>query len=125
MSKSSLKFFIHKSDHAFLPDKYRFRLHQPFIGKRAVNYIDGWTMIHFLNGVLFGYLYHKLKFNMNNYYVILLILHIIWETYQIIINSSQGDKLEGPNSYMDAFIDTVFFMAGAAIFKIGFYDTKK
>ncbi len=112
-------------DHAFLSEKYRHRLHRPFIGKRSVNYIDGWSMVHFLNGVLFGYLYFKLNFNMKNYYPILLSLHIFWETYQIIIGSSQGDKLTGPNSYMDAIIDTVFFMAGASVFKVGFHDTKQ
>jgi hypothetical protein len=113
--------FLQRLDHIFLSEKYRQRLHKPFLGSRQNIYFDGWSLVHFTNGFICGYVYIKMDFNMTHYYCILLVLHIIWEIYQIYIKSSNPYSLTGGNSLTDAFIDTVAFMFGVFLAKYGFY----
>jgi hypothetical protein len=113
--------FLQKLDHAFLSEKYRHRLHKPFLGSRQTIYFDGWSLVHLTNGLIFGYVYIKMGFNMTHYYCILLVLHIIWEIYQMYIKSSNPYSLKGPNSITDAFIDTLSFMFGVFLAKYAFY----
>ncbi len=117
--------FLQKMDHAFLPEKYRHRLHKPFLGSRQTVYFDGWSLVHLTSGLVCGYVYIKMDFNMTHYYCILLILHIIWEVYQIYIHSSNPYSLKGANSMTDAFIDTLAFMFGVFLAKFAFYKQKK
>ncbi len=113
--------FLQKLDHAFLSEKYSKRLSKPFLGSRQSIYFDGWSLVHLTNGLISGYVYIKMNFNMTHYYCVLLILHIMWEIYQIYIKSSNPYSLKGPNSLTDALIDTISFMFGVFLAKYAFY----
>ncbi len=112
---------LQKINHAFLSEKYSKRLSKPFLGSKQHIYFDGWSLIHLTNGLICGYVYIKMNFNMTHYYCILLVLHIIWEIYQIYIHSSNPHSLTGPNSLTDGLIDTLLFMFGVFLAKFAFY----
>ena len=113
--------FLQKINHAFLQKKYSIRLSEPFLGSKESVYFDGWSLIHLTTGLICGYVYIKMDFNMTHYYCILLVLHIIWEFYQIYIHSSNPYSFKGPNSLTDGIIDTLSFMFGAFLAKFAFY----
>jgi hypothetical protein len=113
--------FLENMNKAFLPEKYINKLSKPYLGSEQKIYLDGWSLIHLTNGFICGYVYIKMGFNMKHYYCILLVLHIIWEIYQIYIKSSNPYSLVGQNSLTDALIDTLAFMFGVFLAKYGFY----
>ena len=78
-------------------------------------YIQGWTFIHFINGIIFGYLYLYLNYNKNNYIINLFILHTLWETWQVFIGMSKPWKITGRNNIIDFIVDTTAFMLGTLI----------
>jgi hypothetical protein len=83
--------------------------------KKYFFYIQGWTFIHFINGIIFGYLYLYLNYNKNNYIIILFILHTMWETWQAFIGMGKPWNLTGRNNIVDFVMDTSVFLLGSVI----------
>jgi hypothetical protein len=109
-----IKKIIYNSGNAFLPDKISAALRVDILGSSEKTfYITGWSIIHLLNGILFGYLYYYFKYDMKHYILNLLILHTLWEIWQIIIGMSKPYKLTGNSNIVDIFVDTLLFMSGA------------
>jgi hypothetical protein len=114
INKEYINKLIYKSGDVFLPDKINKALRVDLLGSSEKTfYITGWSIIHLLNGILFGYLYYYFKYDMKHYILNLLILHTLWEIWQIIIGMSKPYKLTGNSNIVDIFMDTLLFMGGA------------
>lgn len=134
-NKKTLKKIIYNSGDIFLPKQIKDILDKDIIGNsKKTFYISGWTIMHFLSGILFGliilYYLNFQRFNnankyLNNYndkqhkqslYKYLLycfILHTLWEIWQIIIGMSRPYAITGNSNIVDILIDTLSFMLGS------------
>ena len=107
---------IYDSGNAFLPEKLTNILGTDFIGsKKNTFYLEGWSIIHFIIGLLIGYLYLYFQQDLNLYYYKMLILHTIWELWQMLIGMAKPYKLTGRSSLVDSVIDTIIFLAGTYV----------
>ncbi len=116
MNKKDIHNLIYNSGDVFLPESIKTILGKDLIGSsKKTFYVSGWSIVHLINGVIFGYLY--LYFNGDNrFYVFkLLILHTLWELWQMLIGMSKPYKLTGRSNLIDTIMDTIFFMIGAYI----------
>jgi hypothetical protein len=116
MWDTTLEDLLYKSGDVFLPKPVKNLLDAPLY-RRKYNtydfYINGWTFLHVMSGMLIGYIYlHKARSSYEYYYTMLAI-HTIWETWQIIIGMSKPYKLTGRSNLIDTIMDTIFFMTGA------------
>lgn len=116
----TLREIIYSSGDVFLPKTIRdilgtFLFKYPDTKDNYVFYIQGWSIVHFVSGVIFGYLYRRLGFNPLKYYYNGLILHTLWELWQITIGMSKPFMLSGRNSIVDILVDTALFMLGTYI----------
>ena len=91
---------------------------------KSRSFITPWTFIHFLNGSL-GYLYlkHILQISKINSFIILFVLHTIYEIkdleYYYNKNKNKNKNIEndyyGNNSIINSVGDTIFFIIGFLI----------
>jgi hypothetical protein len=104
---------IYNSGDAFLPDKIKYILGRDIIGSsKKTFYISGWSLVHFINGIIAGYLYIYFKYNRRLYTLNLLILHTLWELWQMVIGMAKPFTFTGRSNIIDTLIDTIFFMSG-------------
>jgi hypothetical protein len=104
---------IYNSGDFFLPVQLKKILEKHlYLSSNYVFYINGWTIVHFLSGVFVGFIYLYLKKPKNQYYYKMLVIHTIWELWQMLIGMSKPWKLSGNSSLIDIFVDTIFFMFG-------------
>jgi len=113
---------IYSSGDVFLPQSLKNVLgtmlfKYPNVKEDYVFYIQGWSIVHFVSGVLFGYFYLKLGWNITNYYYNAFVVHTLWEIWQIAIGMSKPLMLSGRNSTVDIIVDTIMFMIGAYVSK--------
>ena len=114
MDKEYIKEIIYRSGDTFLPEKINTALKADLlVSSKKTFYISWWSLIHFLNGIIFGYFYLYFKYDLKHYLLNLLILHILWESWQILIGMSKPYNLTGPNNIVDIIVDTLLFMSGA------------
>jgi hypothetical protein len=86
----------------FLPKPVRTILETYIIGNdTSVFYITLWSFMHMLSGVLFSFV--------NNSLVNYVIVHTIWEIWQIYIGMTKINTLRGIS---DVFVDTIMGMIG-------------
>ena len=112
MKRKIEKILYHSGD-AFLPKKIIDYLDHIYISTpNKTFYINRWSFIHFFSGVLFGHLYFYLNYNPKQYYYKLLILHTIWELWQMLIGMSSPYKTSGYGNIFDVIFDTIYFMLG-------------
>jgi hypothetical protein len=116
INKEYINKIIFSSGEILLPDSVRNPLMANIVGSsQKTFYISGWSIIHIINGILFGYLYLVFKYDMKRYVINMLILHTCWEGWQMLIGMSNPYKLTGPNNLIDTFMDTLLFMVGAYV----------
>ncbi len=119
---------IYNSGDVFLPEKVKHILGVDLIGSsKNTFYVSGWSLVHLLNGILFGYLYLYFKGDKRFYFYKLFILHTLWELWQMLIGMAKPYKLTGRSNLIDTIMDTVFFMIGAYMigaYMIGAYVAK-
>jgi hypothetical protein len=76
-------------------------------------YISNWSIMHMISGIIIGFFFKTYK----NPYIYGLILHTIWEIWQILIGESKGHKkLTGKSGLIDTIVDTLFFLLGMSIY---------
>ena len=81
-------------------------------------YISNWSMMHMISGIIVGFLLKTYK----NPYLYGLIIHTIWELWQIFIGMSNAhNKLSGKSGLIDTIVDSLFFLLGMSIY---FYFSK-
>jgi hypothetical protein len=116
MNNIYLRDIIYNSGDVFLPEKVKNILGTDLIGSsKKTFYVSGWSIVHLISGIIIGYIYLYLKWDIKLYTFKLFILHTIWEIWQILIGMSKPYKLTGRSNLIDIIIDTVFFMSGAYI----------
>jgi hypothetical protein len=116
MDVEYVKKVIYWSGDIFLPENVKRVLNRDILGSTEKTfYISGWSIIHFISGILFGYLYLYFKYDIRSYALNMLILHTLWEVWQILIGMSKPHKLTGKNNIIDTLVDTLLFMGGAWI----------
>ena len=105
------KFFYNSGD-AFLSEPAKDILSTSIVGSHKTYYIDGWTVMHFISGVIVSLiLINKYKIRKPvELFVKLLIIHTLWETWQTYINMANPFKMSGHNSFVDSVIDTIAFL---------------
>ena len=110
---------IYNSGDVFLPEQVReILLKGIYFDNTKTLYINGWTFVHFISGILCGYLYLYLNKPIENYYFKLFIIHTIWELWQMLIGMSKPWKLTGNSNLLDTIVDTLVFMFGGYIIKL-------
>ncbi len=118
MTKMYVQNIIYNSGDVFLPERVKKLLSTDFIGTSTKTfYVSGWSIVHFINGIILGYLYLYFKGNRKQYFFKMLILHTIWELWQMLIGMSKPYMLTGRSNLIDTIMDTLFFMLGAFIVK--------
>lgn len=107
---------LFSSGDVFLPQRVRDFL-GTFLYKSPnfVFYIQWWTIVHFINGIIFGFLYLYLGYSKQNYYISQLVIHTLWEMWQVFIGMSKPWMLSGRNSLVDTMVDTSVYMIGAFV----------
>jgi hypothetical protein len=107
---------IYSSGDVFLPESIKQVLTKDIIGdSKKTFYVSGWSIVHFINGMIFGYLYIYYSYNPKKYYFNMFILHTLWELWQILIGMSKPYSIVGSSNIVDTILDTVFFMTGTYI----------
>lgn len=107
---------LYNSGDFFLPKSIKELLDKSFyMTKNHSFYINGWTFVHYFSGVLVGAIYLYLNKPIHSYYIYLLILHTLWELWQVFIGMAKPWKLTGHSNLIDTFVDTIVFMLGAYI----------
>lgn len=125
MNYKQIKNILYNSGDVFLPDNIKQILSYDIIGShKKTFYISGWSIVHFINGIIFGYLYLYLHYDKKYYIINMLILHTLWEFWQIIIGMARPYSLSGRSNLIDTIVDTILFMAGALIAKNIIYNIK-
>jgi hypothetical protein len=118
MNTIYLKNIIYNSGDVFLPEKVKNILGTDLIGtSKNTFYVSGWSIVHFINGIIVGYIYLYFKGDIRLYTFKLIILHTIWECWQMLIGMAKPYKLTGRSNLMDTIMDTIFFMLGAYIIR--------
>jgi hypothetical protein len=119
MNKKYIQNIIYNSGDVFLPEKVKDILGTDLIGtSKKTFYVSGWSIVHLINGIIFGYLYLYFKGDNRFYMFKLFIMHTIWEFWQMLIGMSKPYKLTGRSNLVDTIMDTIFFMLGAYIVRI-------
>jgi hypothetical protein len=107
---------IYNSGDFFFPRPLKEFLDKDFLTthKRSF-YINGWSFMHFFSGIVTGAIYLYLGRPIEFYYFKLLVIHTIWELWQMLIGMSKPWKLTGDSNLIDTFVDTIIFMMGTYI----------
>ena len=114
MNKKDMYNLIYNSGDVFLPEKIKTILLTDLIGSSMKTfYISGWSLVHLMNGIIAGYLYLYFKGDSRLYTFKLLVLHALWELWQMLIGMAKPYKLTGRSNLIDTLMDTLFFMMGA------------
>jgi hypothetical protein len=115
---------IYHSGDFFLPKYIRDILNTNiYMSSNYTFYLNGWSVIHFLSGLFIGFIYliryYKITKNTINkkdkyyYFIIMLVIHTLWEIWQVIIGMSKPYNLTGDSNIIDTFVDTILFMFGS------------
>lgn len=107
---------IYNSGDVFLPEPVKKILDKSIITTQNHSfYLNGWSIVHFLSGIIIGAIYLYLGKPMEFYYFKMLVIHTIWELWQMLIGMSKPWKLTGDSNLIDTFVDTILFMLGTYV----------
>lgn len=91
----------------FVPDNIKKLLAIDLIGSYdGYYYVNGWSIIHFISGLIFGLIFIHLDIDSNENH---LYFHSAWELFQIIIGDTDLTKF---SKIIDVILDTIFYMIG-------------
>jgi len=114
---------LFNSGDVFLPPRVK-RVLNTYLYNTPNNsfYINGWSIVHLFSGILLGLLYLFLGKEEPSFYVHLLILHTIWELWQVFIGMAKPWRRTGNSNLIDSVVDTGMFMMGAYV-ALSVYNT--
>ena len=102
---------IYNSGDVFLPKSIRDLLMQGiYFDNKKIFYLNGWTLMHLLSGIIVGFIYIYLNKPLKYYYYKMFVIHTLWELWQILIGMSHPYRLTGNSNLIDIIIDTLAFM---------------
>ena len=126
IDKEYIKEIIFSSGEILLPDSVKNSLTSNIIGSsKKTFYISGWSIIHIINGLIVGFLYLFFNYDIKRYAINMLIIHTVWEVWQMLIGMSKPYKLTGSNNLIDTIMDTLLFMLGAYVILKLYHKTYK
>jgi len=73
-------------------------------------YINGWSFVHFISGMLLGFFFNVYKINMVRMIALVLFIHSVWEWWQIHIGMTDVTE---PYIWTDVVIDTLMTLIGS------------
>lgn len=107
----TLNDLIYNSGDIFLPEPIKKILYKTYYRYKYF-YINGWSFLHLFSGMIVGYIYLTyLPKNMGKYYYKMLIIHTIWELWQLLIGMTKPTK----KGFLDILVDTIMFLIGNII----------
>lgn len=112
---------LYNSGDIFLPKPIKQLLEKVLVGSlEKTFYISGWSIIHFIAGIVVGYIYLYLGYNRSPsmYYYKMFVFHTITELWQMLIGMSKPYNITGHNNAVDTIFDTIYFMMGAYIVRV-------
>ena len=118
MKRAQIEKMIYNSGDVFLPPKIKQLLDTDIFGSsKKTLYFSGWSIMHFISGILMGYIYLYLQYNPSPsmYFYKMFVIHTMWELWQMLIGMSKPYNLTGSSNLIDTILDTVFFMIGTYI----------
>ena len=96
---------LYRSGDVFLPEPTRKILARYWIGDdRSLFYVNNWSLVHFASGILTALL-APVGWNP---FVVGLVVHTVWEAWQIVIGMTRLNV----RGAIDITMDTVWFMGG-------------
>ena len=106
--------FLYNSGDAFLPAPIK-RVLNTYLYNTPNNsfYINGWSIVHLLSGILLGLIYLFLGKEESLFFYHLFIIHTIWELWQVFIGMAKPWRRTGSSNLIDSIVDTAMFMIGA------------
>jgi hypothetical protein len=110
---------LYRSGDAFAPEHIRKKLSEYIVGgPNTLFYLNYWSIIHMLSGILVAAILHKLYGTASgfNYYGIGFIIHTLWETWQMLIGMSIYKGINHLRQWIDTGVDTIMFMGGMFIY---------
>ena len=115
----SARYWLRQSGVGFLPHKTQTFLSTFIYGSYDESlYINYWSVFHGTMGVVFalGLWYYRVARTKWIWYG--LIVHTLWEIWQMISGWSYPLKKTGDSNVVDTFVDTVFFLTGVQVVKL-------
>ena len=112
MGSDQINNLFYKSGDLFLPKNMVHFLDQGIYDSKERFYINLWTVLHFISGIIIGKVVSQYVFNAVQYYLICLGIHTLWESWQVYIGMAKPWALSGSSNLIDSFIDTAAFMFG-------------
>jgi hypothetical protein len=120
--KQSLLF---RSGDAFMSKSIRKWLETFIIGDySSCIYITYWSVVHLISGILTYVCLQLYLPNIRYPYLVGLLIHTIWEMWQVFIGMSYPTMVSGHNGMIDTLMDTILFMVGMLIGNV-VLETKK
>ena len=99
---------FHSGD-LFLPKSLLRFLEYYWIGNdTSLVYVNNWSFIHLLSGILTVYFFKSMGIQ-KNIFLVSFLLHCVWELWQIIGKNTLIWTLRGQ---IDVCVDTIFYMFG-------------
>lgn len=120
INRKTIEKILYNSGDVFLPKQLKQLLDTDIIGSsKKTFYFSGWSIMHFLSGVITGYIYLYLGYekDASMYYYKLFILHTMWELWQMVIGMSKPYTLVGTSNLVDTLFDTLYFMIGTYLMR--------
>jgi len=111
---------VYRSGDLWFTGKVKEFLDTVVIGNYNTIYLNRWSFMHFLSGFLVGKILLKLNYNSKlKYYSYGLVIHTLWEIWQISIGMTQSHKqLFGKGGFSDFVIDTLMFLTGMFLIQL-------
>jgi len=110
---SSESNLLYKSGDVFLPKGMVQFLDQGiYFDNQQRFYINLWTGLHFLSGIIIGRVILKYIVEPVQLFIICIIIHTLWESWQVYIGMAKPWKLAGSSNLIDSLVDTTAFMLG-------------
>lgn len=111
----TLRDVLFLSGDLFLPKSVRTVLEHYWIGNdRSLVYVTNWSVIHFLSGILIGYVLET-YYAESSYYSTGFWIHALWELWQIAVKNTPYWTLRGQ---LDVVTDTILFMGGMFFWRV-------
>lgn len=110
----SLAELMYRSGDLFLPLTVSRFLGRYWVGNdQTVFYVTNWTLVHLISGMIIGILMKRqCSHSRQKYYLTGLVIHTLWECWQIFIGMTPILTSRG---LVDTMVDTLSFMMGMAL----------
>lgn len=107
--------FLRSTD-VFLPPRVVETLNRVVVGNKKTGwYVDGWSGMHVLAGVLCGFLFIAFGFRGFGGFLAALLIHTAWEFWQVHVGLTYIPGFDLVANRYDALTDTAFFLLGVWI----------